>query len=245
MRNCALLIVLALGPSLIPATAQVSNVDAPSSNKNLADRIQKGDSVAILEAGKTGDSSFIPQLLAYRRKSGKRKDFQVIAVQLALAKLGQQPELQQVRCELLFGSPSVQYDAVGKLEYLGGWFSIEAVMHVLDNPEYRGGYDGAGLFASPGSYASRKLSTIVPNPPAIESGISLPSSAVDLGRQRQWKEWIESHQGSLSKIPPIGSGVETSPKVCKNVLKHDRSFDHEAIKPLKIKGKKGEVIGIE
>jgi hypothetical protein len=232
MRNCALLIILALGPSLIPATAQVSNVDAPSSNKNLADRIQKGDSVAILEAGKTGDSSFIPQLLAYRRKSGKRRDFQVIAVQLALAKLGLQPELQQIRCELLFGSPSVQYDAVGKLEYLGGWFSLEAVTHVLDNPEYRGGYDGAGLFASPGYYAARKLSTIVPNPPAIEPGM-FPSSAVDLERQRQWKEWIESHQDSLSKIPPVGSGVETSPKVCKNVLKHDRSFDHEAIKPPK------------
>ena len=233
MRNCALLIILALGTSPIPATTQVSNVDAPSSNKNLADRIQKGDSAAILEAGKTGDSSFIPQLLAYRRKSEKRKDFQVIAVQLALAKLGQQPELQQIRCELLFGSPSVQYDAVGKLEYLGGWFSLEAVTHVLDNPEYRGGYDGAGLFASPGYYAARKLSTIVPNPPAIDPGM-LPSSAVDLERQRQWKEWIESHQDSLSKIPPIGSGVETSPKICKTVLKHDHSFDHEAIKPPKI-----------
>lgn len=232
MRNCALLIILALGPSLIPATAQV-NVEAPSSNKNLADRIQKGDSVAILEAGKTGDSSFIPQLLAYRKKSGKRKDFQVIAVQLALAKLGQESELQQVRCELLFGSPSVQYDAVGKMEYLGGWFSLEAITHVLDNPDYRGGGDGAGFFAPPGWYAARKLSTIVPNPPPIESGIPFPSSAVDLERQRQWKQWIEAHQDSLSKIPPIGSGVETSPKVCKNVLKHDRSFDHEAIKPPK------------
>ena len=133
MRNCALIIILALGLSLIPATAQVSNVDAPSPNNHLADRIQKGDSVAVLEAGKTGDPSFIPQLLAYRKKSGKRKDFPEIAVQLALAKLGQLTELQQVRCELLFGSPSVRYDAVGKLEYLGGWFSLEAVTHVLDN----------------------------------------------------------------------------------------------------------------
>jgi hypothetical protein len=233
MRNCALLIILALGPSLIPATAQVSNVDAPSPNKTLADRIQKGDSVAILEAGKTGDLSFIPQLLAYRKKSGKRKDFPEIAVQLALAKLGQLTELQQVRCELLFGSPSVRYDAVGKLEYLGGWFSLEAVTHVLDNPEYRFGGDGRGAFAPPGWYAATKLSTIVPNPPPIESGALVPTSARDMERQRQWKEWIESHQDSLSKIPPTGNGVETSPKICKNVLKHDRSFDHEAIKPPK------------
>jgi hypothetical protein len=236
--------MLALGPSLLPATAQVSKVATPPSKKSLADRIQKGDSGAILEAGKTGDSSFIPQLLAYRKKSRKRKDFPEIAVQLALGKLGQKAELQQVRCELLFGSPSVQYDAVGKLEYLGGWFSLEAITHVLDNPDYRGGYDGAGLFASPGYYAARKLSTIVPNPPAIEPGM-LPTSAVDLERQRRWKEWIESHRDSLRKTPPIGSGVETSPKACKDVLKYDRSFDHEAIKPLKIKGKKGGVIGIQ
>jgi hypothetical protein len=192
--------------------------------------IQRGDEQAILEAGKSGEVAFIPQLLEYRSKAGKHSNFQGVAIQLALAKLGQPAELRQIRCELLFGSPSVRHDAVDKLVYVGGWFSVQAITEVLDNPEYRVGGDGRGTFAPPGSYAVQKLPTIVPNAPAIESGISLPTSQVDIQSQRQWKEWIEAHRDSLNKIPPTGEGVETSSNMCRNILKHDRTFNHEAIK---------------
>ena len=201
-----------------------------ASSAAIAAGIQRGDEQAILEAGKSGDVSFIPQLLDYRRKARKNTNFQAVAVQLALAKLGQPAELQEIRCEFLFGSPSVQYHALDKLDYLRGWFSIEAISEVLDNPKYHGGRDGRGVFAPPGSYVVQKLPAMVPNAPAIESGISLPTSQVDLARQRQWKEWIGAHQDSLSKLAPIGDGARTSSDICRNVLKHDRAFDHEAIK---------------
>ena len=62
MRNMlSLLLLLAL---LITATqAQVT----PSANSNLLSRVQHGDRDAILEAGKTGDKSFIPVLESIAR----------------------------------------------------------------------------------------------------------------------------------------------------------------------------------
>lgn len=78
----------------------------------------------MLEAGQSGNVSFIPQLLEYRSKARKHSNFQGVAIQLALAELGQPAELRQIRCELLFSSPSVRHDAVDKLVYVGGWLPV-------------------------------------------------------------------------------------------------------------------------
>jgi hypothetical protein len=229
MRNSVLFTIAVLGLCL--AVKSQESGGSISSTEKLSDGIQKGDIEDILQAGRSGDPSFVPQLLAYRRKAGKHIEIhEARAVQLALAKLGQPVELQEVRCEFLFGSPSVQFDALDRLQYLGGWFSIDAVRKVLDNPDYRGGGDRAGAFAPLGSSAVRRLPAIVPDAPAIESRVISPGSERDLERQREWKQWLSEHQDSLSSLPPTGKGVETSSSVCQGVLKRDHTFNHEVMK---------------
>ncbi|HET9406166.1 MAG TPA: hypothetical protein VFO39_02915 [Candidatus Sulfotelmatobacter sp.] len=215
----------------ISAISQVSR-QTERSDSSVCNGIQKGDIEQILEAGRSGDPSFISQLIAYRRKVGEHIEIHVArAIQLALAKLAQPAELQQIRCEFLFGSASMQYDAVDKLQYIAGWFSIEAFADVLDNPDYnryrKMGQDSA--LAPLGWYAVRRLPSIIRDPPPIESGILLAGSERDLERQRKWKEWIRAHHDSLSKLPPDGTGVETSNEICQPVLERDRTVDHEKV----------------
>ena len=228
MRSNALLAITALGIWL--TTRGQVNSNQTSSAGTVAAGIQKGDEAAILEAGSSGDSSFVPQLRALQGKPGKYVNLRVI--QLALARLGQTDQLQEIRCEALFGSASVQYDAVSdKLKYVGGWFSIDSIAFLLDNANYRGARrDGRGLFQPMGIYAVRTLPAIIPNPPEISAAMMVPGSAQEMQRERAWKDWIEAHKDSLSKIAPSAAGVETSSQVCRKVLKHDRTFDHKAIK---------------
>ena len=131
VRGSALLVLVVLGPWL--SARSQSDSDHNSSAALLAARIQSGDGVAILEAGSSGNASYVPQLLGLRHKPGK--NVSLAEVQLALAKLGQREELQEILCEARFGSASVQYDAItDKLKYVGGWFSIETVSSVLIIP---------------------------------------------------------------------------------------------------------------
>jgi len=207
-----------------------ANGDQSDSPAALAARIQRGDGTAVLEAGNSGNISYVAQLLTLRRKPGK--NVSLAQIQLALAKLGQRAELQEIRCEALFGSASIQYDAVtDKLKYVGGWFSIETISSVLNNPDYRTFQrDAAGTFAPLGWYALKMLPVIIPNPPEITGGDMVPGSPGNLSVQRAWKEWIEVHKESLGTIEPSGAGLETCSRVCSKVLKHDRTFDHKAIK---------------
>jgi hypothetical protein len=227
VRFLARFVASALSLGCASSIAQVNDSQS-SGTAVLAERIRKGDGVAVLEAGDSGNRSFVPQLLSLRQKPGKNVSF--AQVQLALAKLGEDEELHEIRCEALFGSPSIQYYAVSdKLKYVGGWFSISTITAVLDNGDYRGGRDGAGLFAPPGWYALKTLPAIVPNAPEF-SGNKVPFSEENRKLQRDWKEWIEAHKESLAGMKPTGAGLETSIQSCRKILKHDRTFDHKSIK---------------
>ena len=227
LRTSVLVLIVLVGPSLL-ATSQSNGKDASSA---LIAEIQKGNVQAILAAGRTGDASYVPTLLSYRREPGKRSKSQEDAVQVALARLGREAELQEVRCELMFGSSPVQYHALDKLDYVGGWFSIESITRVLDSPQRRAyRAESSGTYAPIGWYAARRLQNIVPNPPAIRLGALAEGSEQDFGSQREWKAWIKAHEASLNNLSPTGRGIETSSNICQAVLKHGRAFGDEAIK---------------
>jgi hypothetical protein len=220
--------------------SQVSGGNA--SGSSIAEGIQRGNIEAILDAGKSDDPSFIPKIVNYRRRVGKHIEMhEARAIQLALAKLGQPAEQRQIRCEFLFGSPSVQYDAVDKLVYVGGWFSLQAVTEVLNNPEYKAAGDRAGAFMPLGWYTVQKLPTMIPNPPSIESGKLVPGAPSDMQRQQQWKDWIIAHRDSLRTLAPTGDGVETSPSSCEATLRKDSTFDHSVSRKEVRKGSKNAI----
>jgi hypothetical protein len=96
----------------------------------------------MLEAGNKGATEVIPLLRKHLSDSddpahsGTPGNWQPRqAAQLALAKLGDKTEHQEIGCELFYGNPAEQSTAFYKLEYVGGWFEISRLAHFLLDTE--------------------------------------------------------------------------------------------------------------
>jgi hypothetical protein len=155
------------------------------------------------------------------------------AAQLALAKLGQKEQLQEIGCEPNSGSSSIQSDAIGrKLKYVQGWFSIQILADwinentkpnqlLLDMP-------GDQIFVSPREGALEMLPEIVPNLPfSAPSPLWLQTrNEEELKSLRQlWGDWIDTNRESLSKLPPAGESLDLSRAACKRVLARDQHLN--------------------
>jgi hypothetical protein len=190
---------------------------------------------AILGAGKTNDTFWVPYLRPFLKDRHKADlDFRILTAQMALAKLGEKDQLQEILCELDFGTNHIGYDAIHrKLKYVGGWFSIRAMSDLLvEGVKYR-------------PLLKARLTDFVQGPPSLEVLFELPNivhNPPSLGtpppddkmpetiRIRQaWREWIEQNRDTLQKLEPTGDGVEASEKVCEPVLKKDRAFDRSQL----------------
>jgi hypothetical protein len=191
----------------------------------------------ILQAGKTGDRFWVPYLMPIVKKEhqiGMNND--AGSAQLALAKLGEKEQLQEIACEANFGSPSIQDNVVThKLKYVQGWFSIGILAGwTEENHKFEGLLvDRASdmLFTRPQDVALKVLPEIVPNPPPFSSEphVDYWMSRHDdekLAPVRQaWREWISKNEESLRKLTPLADGLDISRSTCKRVLAHDRHFD--------------------
>lgn len=191
----------------------------------------------ILQAGKTGDRFWVPYLMPILKKEhhiGMNND--AGSAQLALAKLGEKEELQEIACEANFGSPSIQYNVVThKLKYVQGWFSISILVGWMEeNHKFEGLLvDRASdmLFTRPQDIAVKVLPDIVPNPPPFSSEPHLVDwmSGNDDEKlapvRKAWRDWIKKNEESLRKLTPVGDGLGLSRSTCKHVLAHDRHFD--------------------
>ena len=188
---------------------------------------------AIVAAGKSGDSYWIPYLTPFI-KYGKHKNRNlsdlVPATQLALARLGAKDQLLEIACEMNYGTPLIQYDAVTKkLKSLGGWFSIRLMAEALksdsDHRPLMKVLPSDEIFGPPRFEALFVLPQIVPNPPPYPNPAPYEASPEVKELSHKWLEWIHENQDSLQKLSPVGQGVEASEKVCKSVLKNDMGFD--------------------
>jgi hypothetical protein len=194
----------------------------------------------ILQAGKTGDRFWVPYLTPILKKehNARINSDDAGSAQLALAKLGEREQLQEIGCEANFGSSSIQSNAIGqKLKYVQGWFSIGILAGwieenrkqsqlLLDRP-------GDQISASPQKLALVMLPEIVPDPPplAAPSPLSLQKqNEEELAPLRQaWREWIKKNEESLRKLPPPVAGLDLSRSACKHVLAHDRHVDRSKL----------------
>src|SRR6185312_11760669 len=109
---------------------------------DLAKRVKTGAPEAILDAGSYGGVELIPLLRehltdkAVPRYELSGKWEQAEAAQIALAKLGQKKQQQQVACELAYGNLPEQSLAFDKAAYIGGWFAINHLAAFLPDSEY-------------------------------------------------------------------------------------------------------------
>jgi hypothetical protein len=206
--------------------------DAAKTGENGAYEVD----LAILAAGKTGDSFWVSDLkpfLKYARNKNQNLAELAPAAQLALAKLGEKEQLQEILCEADFGSASIQNHAITKLKYVDGWFSIKILLDLLEErPKYKEllrDSPGDEVFV-PQGYALEVLPEIVPNPPMAAPPRFWMAVPEKLAPQRQaWREWIEKNRESLAKLSPTADGMEASEKVCKPILKKDQLIDRSQL----------------
>ena len=166
--------------------------------------------MVILAAGKTGDAFWVPYLkpfLRYSRNKNSNLSQLAGAAQLALAKLGEKEQLQEIACEAEYGYASLQNSVVEhKLKYVGGWFSLNllgrwlderhSIVPLLNEPR------GDVIYPSHREYSLTELPRIAPNPPA--------EAPVPLYLQTRAQEKLEPYRrrgGSGSKRTGTRYGI--------------------------------------
>lgn len=213
-----------------------------ASNSGRAQEYDVGS--AIVAAGNTNDLFWIPYLkpfLNYARNRNSNVSELASLAQMALAKLGEREQLQEIACEANFGSSSIQYNTVThKLKYVQGWFSIDLLAAWLEeNHKFKGllsDHWGDIVYKRPQDLALKVLPEIVPNPPPFSSEPQLENwmsrnEDEKLSPVRQaWHEWIYQNVDSLRKLTPHSEGIDASEIACKGVLAHDKHFDRSNLR---------------
>jgi hypothetical protein len=184
---------------------------ADGTKEAIIARILRADDDAILEAGKSGDGTFIPAL---EKLAGDRPtDRRVIHAQMALAKLGVKKHLDETITELTttnsalfkahisgycraYGSEDwrvacakeeTQKTAFEKLAYIRNASTVKVVAQFLYSTEhYQFSNDVPAYWAS--SYAIPTLRQMVDNP---------PQTPVEYTREQDihaWQQWWEQNK---------------------------------------------------
>jgi len=194
-------------------SGQDAKVESPKTAETIS-QMELGSISAIRKAGASGDRVFVPYLR--KQLAGAEKEHSSWA-HLALAKLGEPDQLQQLRCEV-YAWPEPPAAA---LTYVGGWFAIQMYEKLLDDwksypknsfrrPDKR---DIDVLIQPPSWYALMELPKIVPDPP-LQVSLAFSESERQ-GRIKIWKAWIAEHRESLSRLAPTGEGVNFDDSSCK------------------------------
>jgi hypothetical protein len=196
---------------------------------------------AIIAAGKTNDPfwiAYVKPFLKYARDRNSNLSALAGDAQLALARLGEREQLQEIGCEANFGSSSIQYDAVKKkLKYVQGWFSISILAKWMDEntkqPQILLDRPGDEIFPRPQDLALIVLPEILPDaslaaPPPLSIQMRNEEKLAPL--RQAWREWLKKNEESLRKLTPLGEGLDLSRSACKLVLAHDRHFDRSNLK---------------
>jgi hypothetical protein len=166
-------------------------------------------------AGNSGDKTFIPFLkdvLQSRKLDHQNWD----RPQMALAKLGEREQQQQIVCIFYRGDNyEAQNAGIRQLPFIGGWFSIRLYVEMLANKQIYSHWGKSephgsdAVLESPQGMALTYLPKLVPGLP--------PLNEKDWKQtQRLWPEYIRKHEAELNQLEPQGEGVDFSGSSCKN-----------------------------
>jgi len=168
----------------------------------------------VAAAGNSGDKTFIPFLkdvLRSRKLDHQNWD----RVQMALAKLGEREQQQQIVCIFYRGDAhEAQNAGISQLPYIGGWFSIRLYVEMLANKQIYSHWLKAepngsdAVLESPQGMGLTYLPKLVPGLPPVNEKDWKET-------QRLWPEYIRQHEAELSQLSPTGEGVDFSGKTCK------------------------------
>jgi hypothetical protein len=154
----------------------------------LIDRAKKGDRKAILELGGLGDTSLVPSLREIKGRKNKHFGGAGANAQMALAKLGEQVEFDEITHEANDKDPEVRWNGVRKLEYIGDKRAVGALGRLLQSSEsgtvlFGGNQKGKVVYEAPAYAAARSLSKIV------QDGPTRNSERIHEDDLAKWREW--------------------------------------------------------
>jgi len=178
-------------------------------------RIRQADDDAILQAGKSGDSSYIPALET--QAQGRTTDRRVIDAKMALAKLGVAKYLDETIAELTTTNSALfetnrkfyqnyggseywtmrqarlktQEQAIEKLAYIRNPSTIKtlaAFLYSTENLNREIPRQGDELFGTPAGMAIMALRQMVDNPPKVPVGFTLEQDV------QAWQQWWEQNK---------------------------------------------------
>jgi len=218
------LVALVLG-DFQPDKSQETAASKKQADERTIQRILAGETAAIEEAGKSGNRLYVPYL---RRELKDRRKERGPAGQarVALARLGETDQLQEVWCRAITDDPKRGLEnPISELEQVGGWFGIQGLEKLLTPeglvhwPKLTARDKYSDVSRDPLNLRALKtLPTVIPNPPV---GYSTPIEQFKAQTHTQeevkmWRDWIAAHKDELSKLQPTGEGVDFSDKACKN-----------------------------
>ena len=187
----------------------------------------------VKAAGSSGDKSFIPYLKDVMQ-SRKMDHQQWDDVQMALAKLGDQEQQQQIVCVFYRGDAyEAQRAGLRQLPYIGGWFAIQVYRMALSEPRIMSHWfdaapkdSGDEAMSSPVDSALLVLPKLIPALPRIKDHQPVKEIVITWGNQ------ISEHQDELSKLVPTGEGVDFSGKTCKSKPRERLPMNESALQVL-------------
>lgn len=167
----------------------------------------------VKAAGNSGDKSFIPYLHDVVQQR-KLYHYDWDDAQMALAKLGDRSQQQNIVCVFYKGDRSEGYVAGHQLAYIGGWFAIQMYLEMLNNKKVMSHWFRIGepnddrVWTAPDTRAMQNLPNLIPALQPITEQTPAKQTV------EQWNVYIKEHMEELSKLTPTGEGVDFSGKSC-------------------------------
>ncbi len=201
MNRAAILVFCVVSNAILGVYGEEKrNTNALSSDlrQSTIQAAEKGNANAILELGRSGNSSVIPTLKELRtRETNKAMGSVSSRAQMALARLGDAEAMSEILTEMKSDDPTVQDNAIRKLVYVSNDEAIRNLIALLDDagprkmkeydPEQRGPHgeipQGKIIYLPINVMAMKALAEIVPNP-VIASGKEPTQEEIQL-----WLEW--------------------------------------------------------
>lgn len=181
--------------SLLPTTVLAGDESTSGSDEEVREWV---DPKKVLELGNKGDRSSIPHLRKVKARKEKHKNSAAYNAQMALAKLGESGEMEEIVAETRSSDPGIQAEGIEKLAYVANKTALRMLVGLLDDPgKYRRavwiGPDGKQrhsdvIYEPPSIQACRALMKIVPAGPKAKKKF-LDKDDVDA-----WKEWWKKNQ---------------------------------------------------
>jgi len=185
-------------------------------------RIERGSREALLSAGETGYRELIPALKKRLQDAESFDDEdEKTATKMAMARLGDREQLQELLCRLHGNTPQeMQMAALDQIPYVGGWYAIRIYRELLMPAaearfeKAKSRQDGDAAVSVPRWWALSSLPKVVPDglPPGIDYGFNLAQMQE---YSQKWLVWLQENEEKWKKLQPTGAGVDFSARSCK------------------------------